>query len=223
MSSKLRALLFGLSVAGVASAAILPDLAAAQSRDRNRDREQSEDDSAKRAKSDEEWEQKDLRLAKRRADGPCPYVKVLYEAARYQEFDNNKEASSEAKWTGQINGIASDCAYKGDEPIQIAMIIGFSLGKGPKAQADGNTYRYWVAVTDRDNTVLAKEYFDLPVNFAGQQTVDVATRVENIVIPRASQSVAGSNFEVLVGFDVTPQMADFNRQGKRFRFAKVKP
>ena len=23
--------------------------------------------------------------------------------------------------------------------------------------------------------------------------------------------------EVLVGFDVTPQMADFNRQGKRFR------
>ncbi|WP_298324944.1 Tat pathway signal sequence domain protein [Asticcacaulis sp.] len=221
MSSKLRALLIGLSLAGVASAAILPDLASAQNRDRDRD--QSEDDASKRAKKEEEWEQKDLRLAKRRADGPCPYVKVLYEAARYHEFAENKEASSDATWTGQINGVASDCAYKGDEPIEIAMIIGFSLGKGPKAPADTNTYRYWVAVTDRDKAVLAKEYFDLPVRFNGQQTVDVATRVENIVIPRAGSTVAGSNFEVLVGFDVTPQMVDFNRQGKRFRFAKVKP
>lgn len=220
MSSKLRALLFGLSMAGVASAAILPDLASAQNRDR--DREQSEDDAGKRAKKEEEWEQKDLRLAKRRADGPCPYVKVLYEAARYHEFADNKEASSDAKWTGQINGVASDCAYKGDAPIEISMIVGFSLGKGPKAGADSNTYRYWVAVTDRDKAVLAKEYFDLPVNFNGKQTVDVATRIENIVIPRAGSSVAGSNFEVLIGFDVTPQMVDFNRQGKRFRFAKVK-
>ena len=29
--------------------------------------------------------------------------------------------------------------------------------------------------------------------------------------------VSGTNFELLVGFDVTPEMADFNRQGKRFR------
>jgi hypothetical protein len=28
--------------------------------------------------------------------------------------------------------------------------------------------------------------------------------------------VSGANFEVLVGFEVTPAMADFNRQGKRF-------
>ncbi|WP_343684471.1 Tat pathway signal sequence domain protein [Asticcacaulis sp.] len=223
MSSKLRALLIGLSLAGVASAAILPDLVAAQSRNRDKDRDQSEDDASKRAKKDAEWEQKDLRLAKRRADGPCPYVKVLYEAARYHEFADNKEASADATWTGQINGVASDCAYKGDQPIEISMVIGFSLGKGPKAPDDTNTYRYWVAVTDRDKAVLAKEYFDLPVRFNGQQTVDVATRVENIVIPRASSTVAGSNFEVLVGFDVTPQMVDFNRQGKRFRFAKVKP
>ncbi|MDC7683784.1 Tat pathway signal sequence domain protein [Asticcacaulis sp. BYS171W] len=219
MSSKMRALVFGLSLA-VVSAAVLPGIAAAQNRDR--DREQSEDSAEDRAKKDEEWGQKDLRLAKRRADGPCPFVKVLYDAARYQDFEGGKEASAEAKWTGQINGVASDCAYKGGEPIEIEMIVGFSLGKGPKAGADSNTYRYWVAVTDRDETVLAKEYFDLPVNFNGKSSVDVATRIENIVIPRAAASIAGDNFEVLIGFDVTPQMVEFNRQGKRFRFAKVK-
>ncbi|MFT4089858.1 MAG: Tat pathway signal sequence domain protein [Asticcacaulis sp.] len=218
MSSKLRSLLLGLSLTGVVAAA-LPMEAGAQSRDR--DRESTENSAADRAQDEEEWGVKNLRLDKRRADGPCPYVKVLYDAARYHEFDNNVESSANAKWTGQINGVASDCAYRGGAPIELEMIVGFSLGKGPKAEGTGYTYRYWVAVTDRDNAVLAKEYFDLPVQFGNEQTVNIATRIENIVIPRASADVAGSNFEVLVGFDVTPQMADFNRQGKRFRFARV--
>ena len=33
----------------------------------------------------------------------------------------------------------------------------------------------------------------------------------------SSATVSGNNFEVLVGFDVTPDQAQFNRDGKRFR------
>ena len=42
-------------------------------------------------------------------------------------------------------------------------------------------------------------------------------KTKNIVIPRGAQTTSGANFEILVGFDVTPQMAQFNRVGKRFR------
>ena len=41
--------------------------------------------------------------------------------------------------------------------------------------------------------------------------------VDGIVIPRADATTSGENFEILIGFDVTPQMAEFNRLGKRFR------
>ena len=41
--------------------------------------------------------------------------------------------------------------------------------------------------------------------------------INGILIPRADANVSGSNFEVLVGFDIDPTMVDFNRQGKRFR------
>ena len=79
-------------------------------------------------------------------------------------------------------------------------------------------YRYWVAVTQRNREVLAKQYFTLPVSFPkGKDRVYMADKVNGIVIPRANATVAGDNFEVLVGFDVTPQMAEFNREGKRFR------
>jgi hypothetical protein len=75
-----------------------------------------------------------------------------------------------------------------------------------------------VAVTDRNREILAKEYFDLPVTFAaGQDRVMVNESLEGITIPRVDQKVSGSNFEVLIGFEVTPEQAAFNRDGKRFR------
>ncbi|WP_262422966.1 hypothetical protein [Brevundimonas denitrificans] len=37
------------------------------------------------------------------------------------------------------------------------------------------------------------------------------------MIPRAEETTSGSNFEILVGFEVTPEMAEFNRTGSRFR------
>jgi hypothetical protein len=41
--------------------------------------------------------------------------------------------------------------------------------------------------------------------------------IEGIVIPRANAEVSGENFEVLVGFELTPEQVQFNRDGKRFR------
>jgi hypothetical protein len=174
---------------------------------------------ADRQKKDDEWGDKSLNLKKRRAEGPCPYVKVLYDAARYHEFKNNVETTSAAMWTGEINGIQSECAYTGTNPIQVGMDVSFSLGRGPQADGQSKVYHYWIAVTERDKTVLAKQDFELPVTFAeGQERMDVNTRLEGIYIPRKDITISGENFEVLIGFDVTPQMADFNREGKHFRY-----
>jgi len=218
MSVVMRRILAGLCLGLLVNSSMVA-LAHAQMGGGGQDQGDDDDKAQERGKKDKEWGDTNLHLKKVRAEGPCPYVKVLYDAARYEDFQDNKESTDTAKWTGQINGINSDCAYKGTEPIRVGMDISFSLGRGPKAAGNSNTYHYWVAVTERDKTVLAKKEFDLPVTFAdGQQAVDVNTRIEDIEIPRADITVSGANFEVLVGFDVTPQMADFNRQGKHFRY-----
>ena len=163
------------------------------------------------------------------AAGPCPYVKVLYDAARYVElphYDSTVRANDpsgrprltpdEAGFTGEIEGLVSDCAYQSDQPITVQTRVQFNLGRGPRAQGDGRIYRYWIAVTERNRAVLAKEYFDLPVNFDGETSTTV-TQDQTIVIPRAEATTSGDHFEVLVGFDVTPAMVEFNRNGNRFR------
>ncbi|KQY80304.1 hypothetical protein [Brevundimonas sp. Root1423] len=155
-------------------------------------------------------------LRERSAAGPCPYVKILYDAARYVELTGDRVAAANVGYTGEIEGLVSDCGYMNDDPITVEMRMLFNLGRGPQAQGDGRTYRYWIAVTERNRAILAKEYFDLPVDFDDAQTATV-TQDQTIVIPRANATTSGDNFEILVGFDVTPQMAEFNRSGSRFR------
>ncbi len=178
----------------------------------------SSDDDAKRKAREEAFGGLNAPLPKVKNAGPCPYVKVLYDASRMVEFKNNVEDFATVGFTGEIEDIISDCAYAGDEPITVKAKVRFALGRGPQAVGRTHVYQYWVAVTDRNHAVLAKQEFTLPVTFAaGQDQTVKSETLDKIIIPRANSRVSGSNFEVLVGFDVTPAMAAFNRAGKRFR------
>ncbi len=188
-----------------------------QSQDDQRRQAEAEED-AKKKKKDKEWNLQQGPLPTPTSAGPCPFVKALYDASRYVELKDGKESAEAVGFTGEIEQVKSTCAYKGDEPIKVDMAVKFSFGRGPTAVGDKKDYRYWVAVTVRNKAILNKEYFDVPAVFpAGQDRVSYADHIASIVIPRARATVNGENFEVLVGFDVTPQMAEFNREGKRFR------
>lgn len=155
-------------------------------------------------------------LRQRANAGPCPYVKILYDAARYVELADNRAALANVGYTGEFQGVRSGCSYRGDEPIRVEINALAYFGRGAQATGEQRTYRYWVAVTERNTAVLDKQYFDIPVDFDGQPTASVEIE-RTVVIPRASTTVSGSNFEILIGFDVTPEMAEFNRNGSRFR------
>jgi hypothetical protein len=127
--------------------------------------DQQQEDAAKKRKQREEWGDIRAPLPQLRNAGPCPYVKSLYDAARYIEFKDNQEASAAVGFTGEIQGVSAGCQYKDDEPIRVKMEVLFELGRGPTAVGRQKTFRYWVAVTDRNREVLAKQTFDLPVTF----------------------------------------------------------
>jgi hypothetical protein len=181
-------------------------------------KEDPEQEAKDKKKKEEEWGDKQAPLPQLRNAGPCPYVKVLYDAGRYIELKDNKETISAVGYTGEIQGLSSGCAYKAADPIKVQVEVLFALGKGAQAPSSQHTYRYWVAVTDRNNEVINKVYFNLPVTFpSGQDRTLVTDKIQGIMIPRAAPTVSGGNFEVLIGFDVTPDMVAFNRLGKRFR------
>jgi hypothetical protein len=211
--------LFLVDCAVIAAATAVPTVTLAQGRGQRPDPdEQQRQDAAKKRTRDEEWGNNKSPLPALRNAGPCPFVKTLYDAARYVEFKDNREASANVGFSGEIQGVSAGCSYKDEEPIRVAVDVLFELGRGPQASGSQKTFTYWVAVTDRNREVIAKQAFTLPVAFpAGQDRVYLTEHIKEILIPRATATTSGANFEVLVGFDVTPEMAEFNRLGKRFR------
>ena len=213
-----RLLFLCLGVAIFGAAAPLAAYADSKSDQADAQAQAQADADKKKKEKEKDWDTTPAPLPATANAGPCPYVKVLYDAARYVELKNAEEKSEAVGWTGEIQGVRSACAYKGVEPIHLMIAVDFGLGRGPQAVGHSKQYRYWVAVTARNTVVLDKQYFDVVGEFKpGEDRINVSDRLQNITIPRADAKVSGSNFEVLVGFDVTPEMADFNRLGKRFR------
>ncbi len=170
-----------------------------------------------RAKSrDKDAARPDLGVYRAKAAGACPYVSVLWDASRYVEMVG-PVSSSNAGFTGEIQGVDAECAYEGGKPITVKLTPRFALGKGPKATSNTKQYIYWVAVTRRNVAVINKERFALPVEFNNTDRVMISDHVDNIVIPRAGEQISGSNFEIIVGFELTAEQVAFNRTGQRFR------
>jgi hypothetical protein len=121
-------------------------------------------------------------------------------------------------WPTRRAWFSSTDRYVGADPIEMKLEIDLAFGRGPAAKGDTHTYNYWVAVTRRDVTVLAKKPYSIKVQFPkGAERMAVTETIEQIVIPRANPNTSGANFEVLAGFDLTKEQIEFNREGKRFR------
>jgi hypothetical protein len=148
--------------------------------------------------------------------GPCPVAGALYDAQRLVEV-GEPERHENVGFTGEIEKVNGFCRYVGNNPITMEIEIDFALGKGPKAEGDEKEYSYFVTVTRRDRLVLAKDVSSFKVKFPkNANVVRHKETVKGIVIPRAAETVSGTNFEVIVGFELTPEQLAYNRSGKRF-------
>jgi hypothetical protein len=151
--------------------------------------------------------------------GPCPRAFALYDASRLVEIrGDGTEKFSNVGFTGEIDSVRSLCRYYADRPIVADLTIDFSLGRGPAAAGETVTYNYFVAATRKNIDVLEKVVLPLTVTFPpGQDRVQVTEKVDEIIFPRANDTTSGENFEIVVGFVVTPEQQAFNADGKRFR------
>lgn len=149
--------------------------------------------------------------------GPCPAVRILYDASRFVEVDGDNKFDN-VGYTGEMQNVKSTCRYVGDDPIEISLAIDMALGKGPKASGDFKDVKYFISVTRKDIAPIETKTYTGRVYFAkGEDRTRFLTPISNITIPRKNKEVSGANFEILVGFDLTEKQLQFNRDGIRFK------
>ena len=152
---------------------------------------------------------------------PCPQALILTEASRLIEFDG-PEALENIAYSGEIASARASCRYFEDEPIVASLDIDFAFGAGPKAEATRREFQYFVAVTRKDVAVIEKQVFPVKVRFKrGEDRADVREEIAEIVIPRATERVSGSNFEIIVGLELTEDQLAWNRSGASLKFPEL--
>lgn len=152
--------------------------------------------------------------------GACPRAFALYDAARIVEFRGESQSFANVGFTGEIANVRSLCRYYDELPIEGDLEITFDLGRGPSAAGTTATYEYFVAVTRKNIDVINKKTFPMQVTFpAGTDRIRVTEKVDRIVIPRATETTSGQNFEIIVGFELTSAQREFNADGRRFRLS----
>ncbi len=111
------------------------------------------DDDAKTRKRNEEWgtADKNLSLPQLRNAGPCPYVKVLYDAARYVEMADGTPAASAVGYTGEIENLASAGTDLGTPWAE--KITGRSSGASSSSSTNTAPWRFSCSTTWRLCTI----------------------------------------------------------------------
>jgi hypothetical protein len=147
---------------------------------------------------------------------PCPRVVVLDDAKRLVNFAPGGGTDlSQMVSDVRLVRAAGTCTYREGE-VEIDMMVTVAARRGPADRSRKAPARYFVAIMDPDEKVIAKRVFDVtlifPVNVdAGSQTDSLVQRIP------LDKGERGSRYRVIAGLQLTPQQLEYNRE-----WAKIK-
>jgi hypothetical protein len=144
---------------------------------------------------------------------PCPRAVVGEGAGRLTRFDGGGKDPTNVLFEAEIADLAGTCIYD-DTEISVDLQIQIVAGRGPAATDDDAKVNYFVAIARTDKTVLAREAFDAVIELSGNQTRnEIIEEIEQTIpIPEGG---SGGNLVIVVGFEMTPDEFEFNRQQGR--------
>lgn len=146
---------------------------------------------------------------------PCPRVSVLDDAGRAVQYrDGAGRDLTDVTYQARIDDVQSSCSYDKQELTVNATVI-ILAQRGPASRGAEANFPFFVAVTDRDQNILAKEVFDSVVEFPeGRRRAGVFEEVEQQIALRDEET--GDDYEIIVGFQLSRDQLDRNRARRTF-------
>ncbi|MCD8562880.1 MAG: hypothetical protein LRY54_02235, partial [Alphaproteobacteria bacterium] len=145
----------------------------------------------------------------------CPEVKIVDELSSLSEFsDVSDPADYNLVSHVTLGESQSSCTYDGQNAVvDLKLVFDGQIGpKGRLKPSDKPTFAYpfFIAVTDENSNIKAKEVFGASVTYAAGE--DHHTYYESLrqIIP-VENGLEGGKFKVLVGFQLSPDQLRYNR------------
>ena len=137
----------------------------------------------------------------------CPSAVVLRPLSNTAVFGSAQERRPDnIAFYGILSEADLKCEYSGSN-LKIALDAVVVGERGPAAKGDVVDLPYFVAVTGPDQSIISKRPFAIRIVFEGtQKRAGVTDHIEE-TIPLDGRK--GSDLNVLLGFQQTPEVVDF--------------
>jgi len=146
---------------------------------------------------------------------PCPRVTVLDDAGRStQHRDGPGRDLTDVTYIARIEDVQSTCKYRKQQLTVDATII-ILAQRGPASTQPQANFPFFVAITDIDQNILAKEVFDSVVEFPdGRRRAGVYEEITQEIALGPDET--GIAYEIIVGFQLSREQLERNRARRTF-------
>lgn len=146
---------------------------------------------------------------------PCPRVAVLADAQHLVRYrDGPGRDLTDILYEADLGRITGECIYKKrNTSVTVAMKLTITAKRGPADRDRVADLDYFVAIVDTQGGVLARQEFSSVLEFRPEQTQAGAQEELEQIIP-LKKDQPGSDFDVLIGFKLTPEQLQRNRAGR---------
>lgn len=147
---------------------------------------------------------------------PCPVALVLNEAGEVVRYrPGGGRDLLDVTYRANFGRNRLECKYKGNQ-LAVALDLEMVAERGPGADAAEARIPYFVAVLDDHQKILARELFEATLVFEpGRRRAVVVEELAQRFRLNGFQS--GANFEIVVGFELTPEELEENRRRRGAR------
>ena len=144
---------------------------------------------------------------------PCPVVVLAKDAGRLTRFEGSGRDLTDVLFETTIRNADLSCEYD-DNKVETYLRLLFATTRGPADTTRKARFNYIVAITDRDQNILAREEFDLTAEFPGNRTEILLIDEIDQIIPLA-EGKNGADYVVYVAFNLSRDEVDYNRRTAR--------
>lgn len=148
-------------------------------------------------------------------ENPCPTVRIIDELSSLSEFKGNSDKESQLISRVNLNQVESSCNFERGH-VAVDLKLAFESALGPKAKIKNSdkpffAYPFFVAVTNDDDEILAKEVFAASIAYKRDEDSHMYYEKLKQLIPISRNSQA-RNYNILIGFQLTAKQLKFNRE-----------
>lgn len=141
---------------------------------------------------------------------PCPSVVVVSDASSTTAFISKEGKDlTDIAFEAQIEQVGHSCFYN-DSLVTVNTLIRIDGTRGPRSVVTESEVIFFVAIIDKDQNVVGRERFETTLSFnSRRQRAAIVEEIEQIIPIRPN--FRGFDYQILIGFELTPLQLEYNR------------